>query len=584
MRISIVIPTRDRADLLERGLHSLRSEIGDAPDTEIIVVDDGGRPGLRGRIAASGKQYGARIVTHDANRGMAVARNTGWKAARGAWIVFLDDDVCVEHGWYAALRESIRTHDAGDVAGIEGMVLADGNGLWDREVAVTRGGANLTCHIAYRRALLEMTGGFDERFEREGRYCEDQELGARMRRWGPIVFDASLRAVHAARHVRLVRYVMSAPRRMAEQMSAEYWFWRKQPDRYHEFRHRRNFILTYVDTLFKYVAITLRRRPMRELLRRPLQACALITAAIVEQATAWALLPGILFRFLRGRDAEAIAPFDRAKTFARWKLPPATPASRFYLRARPLRSALFSMRRAPVHDCGAPLRRLSAVSALDGFSALLRIDDVFLEQDDTVRTLCVKMRDLRAPFLAAVTGRDCMGSRAHDALRRIADAGGALGLHGFEHAGRFGPYASEVLQLTFPELDRRIDAALRALAPMSMRPIAFVPPFNAIAGEQVRFLARHFRCICGGPESVRFTGRLFGPASIDGNAWFVPSLFPCYQRAAAMLRQGLPGRLARMRGIVCITVHMPDEAADGFASLTALISALEGRFISWETL
>jgi hypothetical protein len=381
-----------------------------------------------------------------------------------------------------------------------------------------------------------------------------------------------------------MRYVIGAPRRMVEQMRAEYWFWRMRPDRYHEFRYRRDFFRTYVDILLKYVAITLRRRPARELLRRPLQACALVAAAIVEQVTAWAMLPGILRRFLLNRDAEAIAPFDRAKTFALWKLPPATPASLFYLRARPLRSALFCSRRAPVYDCGAPMRRLSDASALQGISVLLRIDDVFLEQDTAVRTLCVKMRELRAPFLAAVTGRDCMGPRAHDALRRIADAGGALGLHGFEHAGRFGPYTSEVLQLTYQELDRRIDATAMALAPMSMRPAAFVPPFNAISREQVRFLARHFRCICGGPESVRFTGRLFGPASIDGNAWFVPSLFPCYQRAAAMLRQGLPGRLARMRGIVCITVHMPDEAADGFASLTALISALEGRFISWETL
>jgi len=584
MRISIIIPTCDRADLLERGLRGLRSEIGNAPDAEIIVIDDGGRPALRGRIAATGKQHCARILSHDANRGMAVARNTGWKAAKGAWIVFLDDDVCVERGWYAALLESIRAHDAGDVAGIEGMVLAEGNGLWDREVAVTHGGAYLTCHIVYRRALLEKTGGFDERFEREGRYCEDQELGARMRRWGPIVFDESLRAVHAARNVRLMRYVIGAPRRMVEQMRAEYWFWRMQPDRYHEFRYRRDFFRTYVDILLKYIAITLRRRPARELLRRPLQTCALVAAAIVEQATAWAMLPGILRRFLRNRDAEAIAPFDRARTIALWKLPPATPAALFYLRARPLQSALFGLRRAPVHDCRASLRRLSALSTLDGISVLLRIDDVFLEQDDAARALCVKMRDGRAPFLAAVTGRDCMGPRARDALRRIADAGGALGLHGFEHAGRFGPYESEILQLTLPELDRRSDAAFKALASLSIRPAAFVPPFNAIAGEQVRFLARRFRCICGGPESVRFTGRLFGPVSIDQNAWFVPSLFPCYQSARAILHQGIPGRLARLRGIVCITVHMHEEAADGFGSLAALVAALHGRFISWETL
>lgn len=83
VRVSCLIPTRNRWSLLQRAVASAR-----APGVEIVVVDDGStdETALQGP-ALEGVRY-----VRGPGAGVAAARNAGAAVARGEWLAFLDDD------------------------------------------------------------------------------------------------------------------------------------------------------------------------------------------------------------------------------------------------------------------------------------------------------------------------------------------------------------------------------------------------------------------------------------------------------------------------------------------------------------
>jgi glycosyltransferase involved in cell wall biosynthesis len=85
-RVTVVIPTHDRHELLERAVRSALAQT--VPDIEVIVVDDGSvKPVSLGRDDPR-----VRVIRHDRPLGVSAARNAGLRAARGRWITFTDDD------------------------------------------------------------------------------------------------------------------------------------------------------------------------------------------------------------------------------------------------------------------------------------------------------------------------------------------------------------------------------------------------------------------------------------------------------------------------------------------------------------
>lgn len=87
-KVSVVIPTYNRADKVRTGIESVLAQ--SFTDLEIIVVDDGSSDGT-GQILA--ETYGNRIrYFAQTNQGVSVARNKGIAEARGEWIAFLDSD------------------------------------------------------------------------------------------------------------------------------------------------------------------------------------------------------------------------------------------------------------------------------------------------------------------------------------------------------------------------------------------------------------------------------------------------------------------------------------------------------------
>ena len=179
-RISVVIPTYRRPALLKRCLKAVLSQSLDPHAYEVIVVDDGHDDATLDAVIEMQPESGLPVLRYmrpAARRGPAVARNAGWRSARGSLIAFTDDDTVPDRYWLAA----------GELAMSRDVVALCGRGRvptaeppTDHEL-MTRGlerAEFVTANAFVWRDALEAVGGFDERFERAWR--EDSDLQFRL--------------------------------------------------------------------------------------------------------------------------------------------------------------------------------------------------------------------------------------------------------------------------------------------------------------------------------------------------------------------------------------------------------------------
>src|SRR4051812_48386246 len=102
MRVSVVIPTYRRPDLLGRCLAALAAQDFDPSAYELLVADDAASDATRKQVEALTAHPAVRYVPVTGPHGPAAARNAGWRAARGPVIAFTDDDCIPDRGWLAA--------------------------------------------------------------------------------------------------------------------------------------------------------------------------------------------------------------------------------------------------------------------------------------------------------------------------------------------------------------------------------------------------------------------------------------------------------------------------------------------------
>jgi GT2 family glycosyltransferase len=145
----------------------------DYPNYEIIVIDDGSTDAT-GEIA---KKYDVRLISTP-NQGLGQARNEGLAAARGEFIVYIDDDAYPPPPWlkYLALAFSHSEHACiggpnlvPPEDGRIGQCVADSPGgplhvLLTDEIAEHVPG----CNMAFRRSSLAAIGGFDPIYRAAG--------------------------------------------------------------------------------------------------------------------------------------------------------------------------------------------------------------------------------------------------------------------------------------------------------------------------------------------------------------------------------------------------------------------------------
>lgn len=89
-KVSVIIPTHNRPELLARALKSVYNQT--FTDFEVLVVDDGSNPRAESALANFLTKSNFKYIETAKNQGGAVTRNVGIKAATGDYLAFLDDD------------------------------------------------------------------------------------------------------------------------------------------------------------------------------------------------------------------------------------------------------------------------------------------------------------------------------------------------------------------------------------------------------------------------------------------------------------------------------------------------------------
>lgn len=204
LRVSVVVATHNRASRLRDLLASLRAQTVPAGEFEVVVVDDASHDGgeTRRALAEEVARGGLRLraIHRETSGGPGGARNTGWRAASGPLIAFIDDDCRAAPGWLAAGLAAAETRPDAVVQGrIDPMpeelvrlrptartLAVHGLGPWYE-----------TANIFYPRALIERLDGFDEEAF-PGYGGEDTDLAWRAIAAGaPTIWAPEAQAYHA---------------------------------------------------------------------------------------------------------------------------------------------------------------------------------------------------------------------------------------------------------------------------------------------------------------------------------------------------------------------------------------------------
>ena len=111
-KLSVVVPVYNVSKYLPKCLNTLTNQ--SFKDIEIILVNDASPDPEDDTICTffSEKDDRIKYITHQENRGLGGARNTGIKAATSEYVGFVDSDDWVELDMFEKLYKAIRKKDA----------------------------------------------------------------------------------------------------------------------------------------------------------------------------------------------------------------------------------------------------------------------------------------------------------------------------------------------------------------------------------------------------------------------------------------------------------------------------------------
>jgi serine acetyltransferase/GT2 family glycosyltransferase len=222
-RVSVVVATFNRPELLVRLLGDLAKQTVDPDDFEVIVVDDGSR--LDPAPAARALKVPFPLTIHrQINQGAAVARHKGVELAKAPIVLFIDDDMHVPPQLVA---EHLRVHEKDPRAAVLGRIREDESvrlalherfhsRILDQFIEDVRSGKTkirgtnvYTGNFSVRREAYLRVGGFDPTLRRS----EDAELGVRLEKDGQHLVLADLAyTIHTSDHASVDEWLGTAHR------------------------------------------------------------------------------------------------------------------------------------------------------------------------------------------------------------------------------------------------------------------------------------------------------------------------------------------------------------------------------------
>ena len=132
-KASIIIPVFNKLELTSQCLTTLAAATT-MPEYEVIVVDNASTDGTAEFLAALGGDV--QVIRNQENYGFAIACNQGAKAARGEYLLFLNNDTIPTEGWLNALVDEVERHP--DVAVVGSKLLYEDGTIQHAGVAFSR--------------------------------------------------------------------------------------------------------------------------------------------------------------------------------------------------------------------------------------------------------------------------------------------------------------------------------------------------------------------------------------------------------------------------------------------------------------
>jgi len=205
-KISIVITTYDRVDLLELVLKDLSRQTANPADYEVIVIDNAGQAECRRLTQESGYKY-----IHEPKVGHCHARNRGLKEATFDWVLYFDDDVRLPTNIGKEFLTYLRI--AGQIPGVAAfggrfdhwyleppapwLQIEQGVGKFPGKAkaggVLPEGQYLIGCFFAVNKETTLALGGFDPEFGMKGKeigWADETELQVRLREHNYIVYYA----------------------------------------------------------------------------------------------------------------------------------------------------------------------------------------------------------------------------------------------------------------------------------------------------------------------------------------------------------------------------------------------------------
>jgi len=213
LRISVIIPTYNRKDELEKLLYSLNNQTLPPSQFEIIVVDDGSSDGTEEWLMKHKDQFKVKTSFYtQVHGGPGAARNLGMEKAHGDIFAFTDTDCITEPEWLEHLIKPFNLEKVGAVGGRE--IINDKDPLLMRcfhylmTSPLTTGGLRgkrgkrlarfypRTFNMAISRRAYHATEGFKKMF-----HAEDIELSYRIKKKGfDLIYEDSAKVYHLRRN------------------------------------------------------------------------------------------------------------------------------------------------------------------------------------------------------------------------------------------------------------------------------------------------------------------------------------------------------------------------------------------------
>ncbi|MCX6340257.1 MAG: glycosyltransferase [Candidatus Aureabacteria bacterium] len=208
--ISVIIPTYNRKDILQKVLDAYKDQSLPQEQFEIIIIDDGSTDGTKESVAKASQTQPNIRYFHQPHGGPAKARNLGIEQAKGPIILFTGDD-CIPDKHL--LQEHLRLHKKGEAIAVLGHID------WHPDLEITPFmsyinidtqfsyprikeapqnvpfGYFYTSNISIPKKYFELVGTFDTDFTEA--VWEDVELGYRIWKSGVrIVYNSQAITYH----------------------------------------------------------------------------------------------------------------------------------------------------------------------------------------------------------------------------------------------------------------------------------------------------------------------------------------------------------------------------------------------------